>query len=312
MSISNLSSAPSGGGAAERLTPSAENLVPGPLRLVRAPAALTEVALPAAVVEAIAAGLQAIGYVYRPCQLMRPIGRDTIRFKFGVAHNDKGVRRALLYLPDAVLTVYDRANKMALDELRETLQGDADGAPFETLYVFHDSNPNGAYKNLMSGEWRDRYGIGSKFVPVADVSGEFSEWALEAQVQYLLRELDLDNGMDAVARPGGRPAEPLQPITRISYAQIEDLSKALVKLPEFIDARGRRVLLTSAGLGEMVGRINLSDAAQTVGFDLIMRLLDPREAGNIRLLLEHLAKMEDLPIDERERVEALLTGYSFD
>ncbi len=282
---------------AEQASVAPDNFVPNRvLRAVNVPPLLAKLYLLEEHLTLIQAGLEKLGFSQREGELERSEGGETTTFHFTLVTN--GSRRALLYLEDEILTIYSRANKLALEEVRDLFQGE-----FDTLYVFHDSNPKGTYKNLMQGEWPQKYRISTKFIPLSELE-DLRDMTIEEQVGYLKRELDL---AAAPAHPAAAAKKP--PAVQMAINEMRKLAERIAKRPEFTDEgpRGRRVFVENAALREFAANFDFDGKPRTVASDLVTSLLD-RGLGQ---LLEMMKDLEDLSDDDREFITGLLERYTF-
>lgn len=280
---------------AEHATVLPDRFVPEVLRAVKIPP-LTEMMLLDDDLQRIRPVLEKLGFAVDDDHIDQVVGRETTEFRFTLIRNV--TMRVVLRLPDEILTVSNRENRLALNEVRDLfLVRFGRGT---TLYIFHDSNPHGLHKNLMEGEWPEKYGIKSKFIPMSDLR-DIEEMQLEDRKAYLRRTLDLD---DQPAGPVQKPAA-----DAMTPQEMGKLADILASLPEFRDEgpRGRRVLVQRAGLLDFAKSFDFNGTPKTVAGDLVLELRD----RGLGALVETIKGLEDLPSEKREFVAKLLESYSF-
>jgi hypothetical protein len=139
------------------------------LKLVLPAPLLDTLCLPRERLELIKPVLEQLGLSCEEGQI-EPEDSDEI-FHFTLVRN--GVCRALLFLEDENLSFYSRENKLALEEVRDAFQG-----KHPVLYVFHNQIPHATYKNLMEGQWFEKYTIRAKFIPLSQLD-DFENMTIE-------------------------------------------------------------------------------------------------------------------------------------
>jgi len=266
--------------------------------LTKAPPVLTEMTLLDKYLELIRPSLTGMGFSVTNDHLDQIVGKETIEFRFTMVRN--GVSRALVQLGNEVLTVVCRENRLALAEVRDLFLTQGEFRKEKRLYIFHDSNPHGAFKAWVQGEWFQNHGIRSKFVPLTDLAG-FPDMQLAQQSDYLRLTLDL------VGQPDGTPSKPAP--KEMPAGHMKRLAEILAGLPRWTDegVRGRRVMVAESGLLEFVNSYNFEGGPKTVAFDLIVDLLDE----GLGLLLKLIQGQQDLRTSDKKFVGEILESYSF-
>lgn len=277
-----------------RISVAPESLVPERvLRFVRPAPVLDRMVLPGEYLEPLRPALAEVGLTASEELLEQAVLQTT--YAFTLLRMGDSVW-ALLNIPDSILTLFSRENKLALDEVRDLFQG-----KYNPLYVFHESIPQVTYRNLMLGEWRDKYQLKVKLMPLSDLK-DLAQQPLVEQVKYLKRELEV--------KEAAPPAPPDQPAKHpLTVPELLGLHRVVAKLPEFETARGRRVLVESAGLSEFAENFDFEGSAATVAGDLVNSLAKSRR---LRPLLEVVKLSKDLPASDNVFIQETLEMASFD
>jgi hypothetical protein len=184
-----------------------DRLVPLPLAPPATPV-LNKLCLPKERLAIMKPGLRQLRFSYEEGKLERPEGGETRTVNFTLVRN--GVRRALLFVQDEIITFYARENMRALEEVRDLFQGN-----YDRLYFFHNSNPDATYRNVMEGLWSKIYHIRTKFIALSDLNA-FERWAIQEQVDYLKRVLDVPEA--PLQRPAANRDMPIGDFTKVARA----------------------------------------------------------------------------------------------
>jgi hypothetical protein len=246
------------------------------------------------------AALASGGFRHEPGERSRVEGGSRSTFTFTLVRNANS-KWALLYLPDAILTVFTPGNRAALVEIRELLEDE-----FRTLYVFHDARPLGAFRNLV-GEWEARYQVRTKFLSTSDIL-DFKQMSPAEQFAYLRRELELDGAGGAAPNRSGQ--------TKLRGAELPSrlavkLIGVLQDLTDFENDTGRRTFLKLAGLDDLV-RMTKLDGSPRQAASAIIAYFTERECRGMRALLDAIAGLKDLPPEHLEIVTSVLKQYEFE
>src|SRR5262249_23069801 len=143
----------------------AETLVTRPFaKAASALPVLDDMVLPKEYLQRLAPGLEALGFSYEEQTLAPRVGDGGTTYRFTIIKKD-GHSKVLLYFEAEVFAEFRREYKLALEEVRDLFQ-----SKYEMFYVFH-ARLAPIYKNLMLGEWREKYRIIVKFIPLVDVDG---------------------------------------------------------------------------------------------------------------------------------------------
>jgi Effector-associated domain 8 len=303
MTISQLESgsAPStlASKVAERTTIRAEKLVPAVFMSAaqaQSIPVLNNLCLPNEYLDRLRPALQRLGCSSQEGRLERPEGRKTTLFRFTLVNN--GTPKALLYLEDQIITVYNREYRLALEEVRDLFQ-----IAYSKLYFFYYSNPSSSYKNILSGEWPQKYRVETKLLPLSDIA-DFDQMSDMGQEDYIKRELDISS------HQAGSIATRKLPAIEMKFLEIQTLIKIVASRPEFTDegARGRRVFVQGAGLQSVADTFDFDGKPKTVAGDLVVELTK-RGLGK---LLEMIKALTDLGEADRTFIFGLLERYTFD
>jgi hypothetical protein len=218
------------------------------------PRVLSDMTLPDNHLQGVAAALQSVGFTLS----VGTIEDLVLGTRFRFTKLTRGTSyRALLYIPDEYLTVVERENKRALEEVRDLFEPE-----YKKLYVFHRSPPTAAFRLLMEGEWLDRYEIEVKFIALSELA-DLVPLSPKAQEHYLRLKLDADDAKPAM--PVQAPEPPRSSLSNREKRQLRDMLK---RRAEFDDVRSRRALVESAGLDAFALNFDFNGNPGTVAWAL--------------------------------------------
>lgn len=258
---------------------------------------LETLAVPEACLALLRPPLESEGYQAQEAERTRLEGgsRSTVRYTLILKARGKW---PLLYLQDEILSDYTPGNRAALVEVRELFEDE-----FRTLYLLHDAQPRGAYRNL-AGEWEARYGVRTRFLPTSGIH-DFAQMTLKEQIAYLKRELEL-----GAVPSDDAPAPQKPPAADLGMRHIQQLITVLGNISQFDTASHREVFLSSAGLRDLVSAVQLEGTRTVVAGAVVLELIRLDGRG-LAELVQALQALTDLPRDARTFIEGLLDRYAF-
>jgi hypothetical protein len=211
------------------------------------------------------------------------------------------IRRTLLHIAPKVLT--DANAYESLGMVMWAMEENASVAVFAQDLMA----PAPVNANVIDDLWKRRP-MASRFIAWSFVS-ELPTLDLLDQVEFMRTRLDLDGLNPRTHSPGASAAAAAGEIT---VKDIDRIVAILSTRNDFNDTRGRRTLLTQAGLDSFAGAVQLEGASKQVGIDLVWQLtqhqnrVPPDNHTALGALLRTVMDFPDTPPPDANWLKALI------
>jgi len=299
-----LSSAASGGGS----------ITQGPV-FITAPeespfAALTNMILPDEVEVFLSQLLGKMGFRLSHEVAVEEFSEE--RHQFTLVTNDHIVR-ILMNIPDTILSSASRMNRTALKDVIEICAGQY--TKDVKLFLFHESPPHTFY-DLVLEEMKNQEGILIQFIPFIkfrDIKG----WSEALQRRSITNQLQLEFIPSSLETKDKTPGKPR--VSEITFTEMNRLADILTSISTFSDSHpGRRTMVESAGLGDLLKSIDVDDVPSQVAQKLIIAFVKKgivEETGQyaIKMFLDYIIEaVPELPTDHKQYIDSFLEKYDFE